>query len=334
MQSTLDFETDKFLELLTDALRAGPGSPSWHQAMVRLRSDGSSQSEQYRLLIETREHLESGREYRSIRAGSNFTRRLMADLEAQNPTGSNLTGTRSGLRTASFIAGVSIFVALLVIGVVVWFLTSGQSVSTSPQHLGSQFFGRTVLAAPFDGTTPAGWRRIGRMAIEFNKELRPSANMAPDHPVRPDDGCGLVTAAPIPDDQPVALLVNLHFDQIPSDLLPEVFVSDSADFSAGSATSPRELIWLIRDRRPQVVLPDGEFAGKSDEIPPGPRSVSVRLVVAGDLAMVETNGRVIWSGPIGLASGQPRYLGVRFRRGTGSARPSHVSVASLNLMEP
>src|SRR6266480_850605 len=28
----LDFESDQFLQLLTDALRAGPGSPEWHEA--------------------------------------------------------------------------------------------------------------------------------------------------------------------------------------------------------------------------------------------------------------------------------------------------------------
>ena len=65
----LDFDSDAFLTLLTDALRAGPGSPQWHDALRTLRAGGIEHADEYRLLVAAREHLESGREYRSIRAG-------------------------------------------------------------------------------------------------------------------------------------------------------------------------------------------------------------------------------------------------------------------------
>ncbi len=35
-----DIESNPLFGLLTDALRAGPGSPEWHQAIGRLRADG------------------------------------------------------------------------------------------------------------------------------------------------------------------------------------------------------------------------------------------------------------------------------------------------------
>ena len=60
---------DPFLTLLTDALRAGPGSPEWHQAVSQLKVSGENVDE-YKLLIEAREALESGRDYRSVRAGA------------------------------------------------------------------------------------------------------------------------------------------------------------------------------------------------------------------------------------------------------------------------
>jgi len=39
MARAAEIESDPFFELLTDALRAGPGSPQWHQAVQRLRQD-------------------------------------------------------------------------------------------------------------------------------------------------------------------------------------------------------------------------------------------------------------------------------------------------------
>src|SRR5437773_747365 len=62
-------ESDPLFTLLTDALRAGPGSPEWHQAVARLREDGANGSDEYKLLQTAREHLESGRDFRAVRAG-------------------------------------------------------------------------------------------------------------------------------------------------------------------------------------------------------------------------------------------------------------------------
>ncbi|MBW3608058.1 MAG: hypothetical protein KY463_06835 [Actinobacteria bacterium] len=93
-----NIQTDPFFELLTDALRAGPGSPAWHNAVQKLRGAGAEGSDEYKLLCAARERLESGREFRSVRAGPDFTRRLFTELESV-PAGRS--PGRSGRRVGS-----------------------------------------------------------------------------------------------------------------------------------------------------------------------------------------------------------------------------------------
>src|SRR5262245_7265284 len=77
----LDFESDQFLALLSDALRAGPGSPEWHDAVSRVRERSGEEVDEYQLLIRARQDLESGKEYRFVRAGPGFTSRLMQSID-------------------------------------------------------------------------------------------------------------------------------------------------------------------------------------------------------------------------------------------------------------
>src|SRR4051794_1850353 len=113
----LDFDSDAFVTLLTDALRAGPGSPAWHDALQRLRAGGINHADEYRLLVTAREHLESGREYRSIRAGPGFAKRLMSaiDEEASRASKKPTTTTTIALASAAVMLAV-----VLVIGYLLW----------------------------------------------------------------------------------------------------------------------------------------------------------------------------------------------------------------------
>src|SRR6476619_7514162 len=63
----LDFESDPKLELLTDALRAGPGTPQWRQALGAV--EHTPGSDEFKALYTARERLASGRGYREVRAG-------------------------------------------------------------------------------------------------------------------------------------------------------------------------------------------------------------------------------------------------------------------------
>ena len=88
-----NIESEQMMTLLTDALRAGPGSPEWHQAVGLLRAQNGDVDE-YKLLYAAREHLESGKEYRSVRAGPGFTRKVFNEIE-QDPQGRKRPGTGS-----------------------------------------------------------------------------------------------------------------------------------------------------------------------------------------------------------------------------------------------
>src|SRR3954447_24416843 len=122
-------ESDPFFTLLTDALRAGPGSPEWHQAVTKLRSEGANGRDEYKLLTEARAHLESGKDFRSVRAGADFTRRLLTRLEDE-PTG------RAGTQTANVIMIVSALAILGVLALVAVLLSRGGS-SERPQEPGA-----------------------------------------------------------------------------------------------------------------------------------------------------------------------------------------------------
>src|SRR5580693_7747851 len=109
--SQIDTENDPFLNLLTEALRDGPGSPQWREALAQLPADGQ---DEYRKLIDAREALESGREYRSVRPGAGFTRKVMSGLEHQKPA------SASKLRIATIIAALSAIVILGLVGLAVY----------------------------------------------------------------------------------------------------------------------------------------------------------------------------------------------------------------------
>src|SRR5688500_14006835 len=85
----LDFESSQ-LQLLTDALRAGPGTPEWRAAMETVApvgAGGGGGADEYKLLYAARERLASGRQYREVRAGPGFTRRVFDAIEDEEAEG-------------------------------------------------------------------------------------------------------------------------------------------------------------------------------------------------------------------------------------------------------
>src|SRR5829696_2764299 len=99
MAQQMDLDSDQFMTLLTDALRAGPGSPEWHQAVGVLRaSRASATSDEYQLLVRAREDLESGRDYRAVKAGPGFSRKVLQSVEEEG------TAKARGLPSANLIA--------------------------------------------------------------------------------------------------------------------------------------------------------------------------------------------------------------------------------------
>src|SRR5205823_8513462 len=117
MSQSLDFESDQKLKLLTDALRAGPGSPEWRLAIEELRlSNGQPVEDERQLLLRVREDLASGRAYKEIRPGPNFTRKVIDGIEqeANRPRRSPPTATFIALSAALMLVGVVAIVVFLV----------------------------------------------------------------------------------------------------------------------------------------------------------------------------------------------------------------------------
>src|SRR5260370_130598 len=113
MAQQADIEKDPFLILLTDALRAGPGSPEWREAVSKLKTAGEN-GDEYRLLVEARESLESGKDYRSVRAGPGFTKKLLTNIDREQPP------AKRTVPVAGLIAILAGAVILAVLSVVVY----------------------------------------------------------------------------------------------------------------------------------------------------------------------------------------------------------------------
>src|SRR5215218_3674787 len=140
---TLDFESDQFLQLLTDALRAGPGSPEWHEAVEVLRTNGSGEHDEHRLLIAARENLEKGKEYRSVRAGPGFARKLNEALDSE-------TTKPKHPPTTGVVALVSAGLILIAAAVVLYLLFPGGAPTASIEELSNTYFVDPILNASFN----------------------------------------------------------------------------------------------------------------------------------------------------------------------------------------
>src|SRR3954467_12685828 len=252
-------ESDPFFELLTDALRAGPGSPQWHQAVQKLRAQGAAMpgADEYRLLCDARENLESGRGYPPVGPGPVFPRRLFNEIDEQSVKG-------GAAPTANVIIVLSVLAMLGVLGVIVYLLLPNRGAPPqAPQtDLSTLFFSTDVATATFDEDVPRGWRTIGDLPLLTDGGLRPAVM-----PMEVGDyaGGGVVTENPLPADKPFAVEAVLTVPAMAGDYIAEVFVSDSRDFDERRATSPGEVVWLLEGSS-QKVMVGGQNQGQVQPI--------------------------------------------------------------------
>lgn len=326
MPQTLDFESDQFLQLLTDALRAGPGSPQWHQAVGRVRAAGGGELDEFKLLLGAREHLESGKSYRSVSPGPEFTRKVLAAVEQESDA------KPAGIPTATIVAIGAAVVGLIALGVIGYFLMSGGAAHRpGVEELTNLSFGQAVISPAFDGTMPpAGWKQIGPAPLDDHDALRPAPAA-----FLSDQAGGIVTAVPLPADQPFAFDVTVKIYGNGFGVIPVVFVTDQPDFN-GSGIGSHEFQWVVKDRTPQVVLPDGRFGGTGTPSRAREASFTVRIAMNADGTLVDTGGQRLFAGPNPLDRTKPRYLGVRLLI-HGDQKPhkaATVEVESIRVQKP
>src|SRR3954465_13721690 len=163
----LDFESDQFLTLLTDALRAGPGSPEWHEAVEVLRTNGSGEHDEHRLLIAARENLEKGKEYRSVRAGPGFSRKLNDALDG------DASSRRKTPPTTGTIAFVSAGMILAAAGVLLYLLFPGGAPTAAIDKLSNTYLVEPMLERGFETSIGADFGRIGSLEVQAQHGLHP-----------------------------------------------------------------------------------------------------------------------------------------------------------------
>lgn len=318
---------DPFLVLLTDALRAGPGSPQWHQAVAQLKLAGENVDE-YKLLIDAREALESGKDYRSVRAGAGFTRKLLEGIDRQDPAAAR---KRFGL--VGIIGATAGLVLVAVVAIAIYEFYPRAPIDNSAKaiaELASTYFPNEIDAASFENGIPATWRTIGNLPLETSGGLHVPGATAPAGDYA---GGGIVLTEPLPAARAVALQATVHVLKPGPDLIPQVFVANDPAFSPDRAISAQELVWQLQAGS-QKVFVGGRMTRQARVSAKSPTH-TVRILLKGDLAVVECDGQRLWAGPTELGD-KPRYLGVRFIRTGGGGSPAAdiaftgVKVASTN----
>jgi hypothetical protein len=320
MAEPTDIEKDSFLTLLTDALLAGPDSPAWRDAIAALNTNRQNVDE-YRLLIDAREALQSGKDYRSVRAGAGFTRKLLNNIDDQ------AAGPASRFPVAGIIGLLAGLIIVIVIGVLIYqFLPQGNGTTANSKainDLASTYFPNEILSAKFDQGIPPAWRKIGSLPLETTPGgLRPGAADVTSYV-----GGGVVVADPLPADQSFSMQASLTIKGHNADVIPQVFVSNSNDFSADRAISSQELVWELKGSQQQAVV-----SGKVEQqaaISPSASVITVRLIVNRDLVIIESDGQRLWAGPNSLGD-HPRYVGLRFIQ-TSPKPVANIAVQSIVL---
>lgn len=296
-----DLQIDPFLQLLTDALRAGPGSPEWHEAVQRVSAGETGPDNEYAMLVKARENLASGKNYREVRAGVGFTRKVLADIDKDAAA----TANKKSPISASLISylGAGLVVATLAV-IISWMVRGGGPAPT--EDLASMFFSSTRASATFDGPLPDGWRTIGPLPVDPAKGLAPTlAKSSPDYV-----GGGIVSTKGVAPTEPFEVEASFQFQHVSDEVVPELFVTDDPNFSSDKATSSHELVWMVKGGLAQIWLPNGELTTGGKKINDGDL-VSVRIVVGARDTVIMCDGRILWSGQSQLAADKPRFVGVR-----------------------
>ena len=313
-------ESDPLFTLLTDALRAGPGSPQWSQAIAAIKARGSESSE-YQALVTARENLASGKEYRTVRAGAGFTRKVLTQIEqAADPS-------EKGLPTTTWIAAVSAIAIVGVLGWIAYLLIPPEKASPGIEQLTGTLFSTQLQTLAFNGPLRGDWATMGSMPLDTAKGLR-AITPGPKQTM----GGGIYWTSPIAPDQPIAVEAVVHTNRPAEDLTLQLFVTDNPDFSADRGSSSHELVWQVKGPTAQVFLPSGLSEGqveRNKEI----KDRTVRIVFNREVATIDMNGKRLWAGPNQLAKDQARYVGVRLIR-TGGERNEAVVLQSLRVLKP
>lgn len=298
----VEFESDAFLVLLTDALRDGPGTPTWHEALQKLRAQGIEHADEMRLLVKAREHLESGLEYRSVRAGPEFSRKLIEAIDQEANLKKKPPVTTTTIALAS--AGVMLLV-LILIGYLLWTAAENRSAEFNAILV------NTVTSAGGSGPLPPDWVQIGELGVESRRggiAIRATKGDS-------ITGGGAYWPTPLDPSEPFSVIANFRYFHPDSKLIPQLFITDDPNFDPKNGTTTHEMVWLLRDSQVQFRLPSGRVEAQTElttERREASAIATIRITLDRDQVIAELGGKQVWSGVSGMDQTKPRYVGVRF----------------------
>jgi len=298
-----EFETDALLKLLTDAIRRGPGSPEWHEAVARIQGVGAQGADEYRLLMDVRDRLESGRAYREISAGPEFTRQLFSELDKPVVTRST-TRLMITLVCLLLLAGSALFLMKMI--------TEGKKPAQSTEQLASQLFTTSVQEWSFGGAFPADLKQRG--ALRTSGALRIDTDKDASLPA----SAAVWSESPVDDSRGTCIESVIQF-RPGGDTRVAVVVGDPQQSDALSAD--------MGDTGFSVVVQGKSFDIKK-ALPAG--AYTLRIKINPTVAVVEVNGQQIWSGEHHLP--QRIIPSIRLTRQTDSG--GEIRVESLRVLAP
>lgn len=302
----VDISNDPLLELLSDALQAGPGSPAWHRAVteIRARAGGDETADEYRLLLTARERLDSGKSYRSVRAGPGFTRKLMSALDEEVSNSSS----RKSLPMATVLAVIAGLGLLVVVIALIALVVRGRDGGAS--QLARMTFRSVITDATFQSGVSSPWRARGGLNLEASGSLHPTSGQGA--------GVGEVVGDRLRvGETPLAIEAVASRPQQKSAV--EVFLAFSHD--------QQIVCRLLRDRA-EVLLPSDRSAGETTLAATDRHAV--RIILSGTDAAVLVDGRTLFAGDMGAAGGEAN-VGVRFVVVDGDTTGA---VHSLRVLRP
>ncbi len=336
MAETTEFESDQFLKLLTDALQSGPGTPQWHEAVQRLRADNNKELDEYRLIIKARERLESGQEYRSVRPGPGFTRKVMAAIDA------DIAAPKRSIPTATIIA---ILAGVVIVGVVIvvaaMMMKSNTVNPDEPPSDMNGLFTHPLVHGDFGTAIGPEWRTVGVVPVKAGAN---GLVVAPAKPPEDKDnyrGGGIVTVSPIQANQTFMADVLVRVEHPSENLLVQLFVTDDPNFdeqTAQSASKHEVVVWLQGGDVKVGGLPNDAVVSQKLIDGQQPATVHLSIKAGRQFLTAEASAgndavKQLYSGKGELASDKPRYVGVRFKL-KGSERPESVTVQSVTIQKP
>ena len=317
MAEGVQFETDEFLKLLTDALRAGPGSPQWHDAVMRLRNSTLADADEYRMLITAREHLESGRDYRSIHAGPGFTRKVMDQID-QEAAGRKAVGPSANM--LAVIGGVVLLAAVALIVAII--VRSAPPGGPTVDDLRQMIFSRTITTAEFTGGIPADWRAFGLEPTIGPRGLRGGVLKGNEKEYKAG---GIYLAKPLPAGDAFAVESAVHLASPGNRVDLQLFISEDPALQL-----PQDFVVDVKNGEVAAYRPEGKLAGEVVKLPRG--DVQVLIKLDRQHVIVEAGGKTIYAGPHGLSPDKPRHPGIRFL--TRGHESDEVTVQSIRILKP